>query len=102
MEDFFATLTGKDIGLGLLVGIAILMVFRGLLVPVRYYDQMERNKDAQIAQWMQTAKNFEVAYEREREQKTLLLERDSLAEHTLQEIRDYIREGRSRGGDATS
>jgi hypothetical protein len=99
MDAILGAISVKDLGVGVLLGVAILMVFRGLLVPVRYYDRMEANKDAQIAQWRETADNYKAAFEEERRQKNLLLSRDDLAMHTLTEIRAHVRDRLDEGGE---
>lgn len=98
MEDFFGTITAKDLGLTFLVAVAILMIFRGLLVPIRYYDQMKSTLEAQVALEREAKDNFKAAYEDEKRQKDLLLQQDDIAHHALSEIREHVKERRPEGG----
>ena len=102
MGELFNALTLKDIGATALVVIVVLMIFRGTLIPLRFYDQMVDTYEKMLASEREAKDNYKAASEDLLTQNSMLLKRDDLATHTLTEIKSYVKEARATEGGETT
>jgi hypothetical protein len=85
-------ITPADIGAGLILALAILMIFTGRLVPKRYYEEALSRVEHEKTR----GDNWQKAAESLLDQNTQLLARDDVSMTALRAIRASIDEGRER------
>lgn len=105
MDAFLASFTTKDLTFGVLLGLTILMILHGRLVPIKHHEEIVTALERHIAlvederDKEKKAKDDALAANRELMlQNSLLLEKDDTANSTLVALREFIR--RHENGDA--
>jgi hypothetical protein len=82
-------ISATDIGAGLILAVAVLMIFTGRLVPKRYYDEALLRVEIEKAR----GDNWQAAAESLLEQNSQLLSHDDVSLSALRAIRASIDEG---------